>query len=107
MNGHSSLFTEEPGGANRVDAVTFTLRDEQPVLRQVLAAATHDATLTAAALATAANVTLGPLLSLNANPSIHPPHAALCARCPEHRLHQRRPPLSRRVDGERDGECGV
>ena len=67
-------------GANRIDSVNFTLRDEQPVLRQVLADATHNAALTAATLAQAANVTLGPLLTLTVGPPSPSPTPPLYMR---------------------------
>ncbi len=63
------LDTALAEGANRIDSVNFTLRDDQPVLRQVLADATRNAALTAATVAAAANVKLGPLLTLNVGPS--------------------------------------
>jgi len=59
-------------GANRVDSITFTLQDERPVLRAVLADATRDAASTAAALASAAGVTLGPLMTLNTSQYVQP-----------------------------------
>ena len=51
-------------GANRVDNVQFALQDPMVAQRDVLAEATRNAHLTAAAIATAAEVQLGPLLSV-------------------------------------------
>jgi len=53
-------------GANRVDNVQFTLQDPVSIQRDVLAEATRNAGLTAAAIANAAAVQLGPLLSATA-----------------------------------------
>lgn len=60
-------------GANRVDQVSFTLVDPSAAMREVLAAATRSARLTAAMMAEAAGVTLGPLLNLSASPYFQPP----------------------------------
>ncbi len=59
-------------GANRVDQVTFGLQDEQRALRDVIADATRSARDTAAAIAAAAGVTLGPLQSVTTTPSYQP-----------------------------------
>jgi uncharacterized protein YggE len=60
-------------GANRVDQVLFQLVDNRPVTREVLAEAARDARETAAAMAAAAGVTLGPLQMLMAAPVYQPP----------------------------------
>lgn len=60
-------------GANRVDQVSFTLQNPQAALREALAAATREARETAVAMAAAAGVQLGPLMTLSATPYFQPP----------------------------------
>lgn len=60
-------------GANRVDNVSFTLENDQPVLEAALAEATKNTRATAMAMATAAGVQLGQLLTLSSTPSYTPP----------------------------------
>jgi hypothetical protein len=68
-------------GANRIDNVSFTLENDQPVQREAFAAATKDAAATAAALATAAGVQLGPLMTLSTTPYYRqPPMPVFAAR---------------------------
>lgn len=67
-------------GANRVDEVRFELTNRDPIVRELLAEATRNAADTARVLATAAGVTLGPVLSISASPYISPPPQPLLAR---------------------------
>lgn len=60
-------------GLNRVDNIQFGLQDTSAAQRMVLADATQHARATAAAMATAANVALGPLMTLSATPYYTPP----------------------------------
>jgi hypothetical protein len=52
-------------GANSLGEVSFSIRDDKPLLAQAREAAVKDATAKAEALAHAAGVTLGPILSIN------------------------------------------
>jgi len=53
------------GGANRIDSLTFGLRDPDGAMASLQAAAAKDARARAAALAEAVGATLGPLCTLN------------------------------------------
>lgn len=77
------LDTALAAGANRVDSVSFTLQNEQPVMLEVLAQATRNAAQTASTLANAASVALGPLMTLNASPYYQPPMPMYAARAME------------------------
>jgi uncharacterized protein YggE len=52
-------------GANSLGDIAFSVRDPKPVEAQARAAAVHDATQKADAMARAAGVTLGPIVSLS------------------------------------------
>ncbi|HEX2951298.1 MAG TPA: SIMPL domain-containing protein [Armatimonadota bacterium] len=67
-------------GANRVDNVSFMLVNDLPVLREALAEATRNAHGTAAAMADAAGVHLGQLMSLSSSPIYRQPPTPLMAR---------------------------
>ncbi len=67
-------------GANRIDSLQFTLNDERPILRALQGEATRDATANAKAIAAAAGVTLGPLMSISATPYFNPPPGPVFAR---------------------------
>lgn len=67
-------------GANRVDEVRFTLEDERPVMRELVAEAMNDARSTAMVIAAAANVQLGTPLSISVTPYYQPPQPLYAAR---------------------------
>lgn len=71
-------------GANRVDSVSFQLKDNQTVLREALAEATRNAHDTAIAMAKAADVNIKQLLTLSSSPSYQqPPTPMFAARSME------------------------
>ncbi|MHB9131367.1 MAG: SIMPL domain-containing protein [Armatimonadota bacterium] len=67
-------------GANRVDNVSFSLDEQNPVMLEVLADATKNAQKTAMTMAAAAGVDLGPLMTLSSTPYFQPPQPVFAAR---------------------------
>jgi uncharacterized protein len=75
------------GGANRIDGITFGLRDPDAVVARLQTDAARDARTRAAALAGAVGAKLGPLCTLNALGGDAPPMAlrAMAAPSPKAR----------------------
>jgi hypothetical protein len=60
-------------GSNQIDGPNFSIADPQPLLAKAREAAVHDATARAQSLASAAGVTLGPIVSISEGGGYAPP----------------------------------